>query len=569
MQNSEPQAFLASPTSQAEGGEQQKRVLISVVVDAVPDHPYKARLLLTSLFKHAGVAPSDVLVNLVRRVDNWLADEFKTLGCHVAVIEPYLDQTICNKLRQYRRPPEFVGDGLSGVLMLDLDFAVLEPIQLPDLNTVCGKIVDHGNPPLDIFERVFQDQGVASPAVVTADWGRSETYATNLNGGVIYIPMTIIDALGEATCRFAERLFLSRSNYQTPGFFIDQIAFALALADTRTPFHYLVSNDNFPTHDPMPPQNIQSGEGIRAIHYHHDIDAWGLVDPVLQDPQIQPAIHKINAMAARLENEQFYEMYKLGKKRKVLWSEPKNSREGKLTLHVFLRTALVYEPGDPTSDVQQINQEGKSLALVSSRTYQDWWAANGQAKEEITKLAGQFHLRIYFEQPNHADLASSKLLRNVGLRLGHLLRLKSGGPAANDAVGQGILQRLDVTSFLLSLRETCPWADIYVVREEELKRSLRTCLEEALGEAVSETRLRALLGQRSLSGQVRMLVARGLYLLYQGARSLRAWARRTRGRFDKPINQLSLSDITYKDVQLLQFWNRNKLQPFDPEFWNK
>ena len=540
-----------------------------MVVDAVPDHPYKACLLLASLFKYAGVTPSDVLVNLVRRVDNWLADEFKTLGCHVAVIEPYLDQTICNKLRQYRRPPEFVGDGLSGVLMLDLDFAVLEPIQLPDLNTVCGKIVDHGNPPLDIFERVFQDQGVASPAVVTADWGRSETYATNLNGGVIYIPMTIIDALGEATCRFAERLFLSRSNYQTPGFFIDQIAFALALADTRTPFHYLVSNDNFPTHDPMPPQNIQSGEGIRAIHYHHDIDAWGLVDPVLQDPQIQPAIHKINAMAARLENERFYEMYKLGKKRKVLWSEPKNRREGKLTLRVFLRTALVCEPVDPASDLQQINHKGGSLALVSSRTYQDWWDANGQAKEEMTRLAGQFHLRIYFEQPPHADLAASKLLENVGLRLGQLLRLKSGGPAANVAVGQGILQRLDVTSFLLSLRETCPWADIYVVREEELKRSLRTCLEEALGEAVSETRLRALLGQRSPSGQVRMLVARGLYLLYQGARSLRAWARRTRGRFDKPINQLSLSDITYKDVQLLQFWNRNKLQPFDPEFWNK
>jgi hypothetical protein len=569
MQNSNPQTFLERPTSQAKGGRQQQRVLISMVVDAVPDHPYKARLLLASLFKYADVAPSDVLINLVRRIDTWLVNEFKALGCHVAVIEPYLDQTICNKLRQYHRPPEFVGDGLSGVLMLDLDFAVLEPIRLPNLNTVCGKIVDHGNPALDIFERVFQDQRVAAPAVVTADWGRSDTYATNLNGGVIYIPLAMIDTLGEATCRFAERLFLSSSNYQTPGFFIDQIAFALALAETQTPFEYLVSNDNFPTHDPTPPKNIQVGEAIRAIHYHHDIDAWGLVDPVLQDPLVQPAIHKINIMAARLENDRFYEMYKLGNKRKALWLEPKNVHEDKPTVHVFLRTTLVYERGGPASDIHEINREGWTIAFVLSRTYQNWWEAGGQARKEISKLAKQFHLRIYFEQPHHADLAASKLLENMGLRLKQFLRLSSSGRAAHGSMGQGVLQRLDVTSFLLDLREACPWAEIYVVREEEFQRSLRTCLKKALGEALSETWLRSLFGRRSFSGHVRMLIARGLYLLYQGTRSLRAWLRRTQGRFDKPINQLSLSNITYKDVQLLRFWNRNKLQPFDPGFWNK
>jgi hypothetical protein len=135
-------------------------------------------------------------------------------------------------------------------------------------------------------------------------------------------------------------------------------------------------------------------------------------------------------------------------------------------------------------------------------------------------------------------------------------------------LGRGILQRLDVASFLLSLREVSPWAEIYVMDEKEFKSSLRTYLEKALGETVSETSLSPRLSQK-IGGRVRMLTARGLYLMYQGARSLRAWARRARGQFDKPINQLSVNDIIYKDIQLLRFWSENKIQPFDPEFWNK
>lgn len=559
-------------------------VLVSVVVDSVPDHPYKAQLLIASLLRYGGYSPNQILVNCVSRVDSWVANEFEQLGCKIHFISPYLDGTICNKLQQYMLPPIRETERFLGVLMLDLDFAVTEQIEIPDYGVVCGKIVDHGNPPLETFKRVFEDMGVTPPSTVMSDWGETETYASNLNGGVIYIPIDRIERLGLATREFATSLHSNREKYDTPGFFIDQVAFALALTNTQTPFKYLSSNDNFPTHHPTAPQNVQPNKPIRAIHYHHDLDRYGFVNPVLKDVRIQGTVRRINRLASNLEGPRIYELFKLGKKRKTLFGQQNLNSETlllnrkTLVIHLTTQSRGVRGPTsreqaksgtrleisskevanpDQLGFISDLTELGQTYGLdfkhvgfyaeqgsmdlpmfESTGMFWRWKDSDHSCQKFLQRLGEMYDLRIYFSAPNHRDLAGLIILKNLKSKF-----LKVYNPGKSKCskvfVPHALLERLDLADFLLAIRETCPSASIALVAEVNVQVSL---WERLLGELL--TRI------VEASWRFKKLFFFETNLL-------------------KPsFKDLSLDELTKKDARLIRYWREDNLQPFDSKFWN-
>ena len=111
------------------------------------------------------------------------------MGCKTRKIEPFLDGKYCNRLQQLSFVDEFGLSEPAGLLLLDVDIAVTAPLVIPDRDRVAGKIVDASHPPIHVLTRIFEAAAVALPEQVQCDWNIGKTFASNFNGGVLYIPV--------------------------------------------------------------------------------------------------------------------------------------------------------------------------------------------------------------------------------------------------------------------------------------------------------------------------------------------------------------------------------------------
>ena len=232
----------------------------SMVVDWLDTHPYQAEVLLFTLETFASVPRRQMVVQCTSRVPDNVRVAFESQGYTVTTIEPYLDQTYCNKIAQLDHFAD--GTDASGVFLLDLDMVVVSPLTVPDPNAVCGKIVDGDNPALDRLERLFDAAGVPRPATVPSDWeGRGDTFATNLNGGFLYVPRDQIAPVRSAWRRWAEFLYARPDLFDHPSArrHVDQIGFAMALASEETPLLHLPANWNYPGHKDRAPRAYRPG----------------------------------------------------------------------------------------------------------------------------------------------------------------------------------------------------------------------------------------------------------------------------------------------------------------------
>lgn len=285
----------------------------SMVVDWLGTHPYQAEVLLFTLEAFANVPRRQMVVQCTSRVSDDVRRAFDAQGYTVTTIEPYLDEAYCNKIAQL---DHFVDStDATGVFLLDLDMVVLSPLDVPDPDVVCGKIVDGDNPGLDRLERLFDAAGVPRPATRPGDWeGRGDTFSTNLNGGFLYIPQDQIAPLRSAWRRWAEFL------YARPGLFdhptvrrhVDQIGFAMALASEGTPLEHLSTNWNYPAHKDRVPRGYRPDEPLRVLHYHGRLGRFGLIDAATSDdPAVANAVSRVNqALATRDEPSRFFDLHR-------------------------------------------------------------------------------------------------------------------------------------------------------------------------------------------------------------------------------------------------------------------
>lgn len=297
----------------------------SMVVDWLDTHPYQAEVLLFTLQAFAGVPRRQMVVQCTSRVSDDVRRAFESQGYTVTTIEPYLDQTYCNKIAQL---DHFVDrTDASGVFLLDLDMVVVSPLDVPDPDAVGGKIVDGDNPALDRLEPLFDAAGVARPATVPGDWeGRGDTFATNLNGGFLYIPRDQVGPVRSAWRRWAEFLFARPDLFDHPSVrrHIDQIGFAMALASEKAPLQHLPTNWNYPGHKDRVPRGYRPEEPLRVLHYHDRLGRFGLIDAAETDcPAVADAVSHVNeALATRDEPSQFYDLHRNHLARQAVCSVP-------------------------------------------------------------------------------------------------------------------------------------------------------------------------------------------------------------------------------------------------------
>ena len=257
----------------------------SMVVDWLGSHPYQAEVLLFTLEAFANVPRRQMVVQCTNRVAAEVRDAFAAQGYTVTIIEPYLDQAYCNKIAQL---DHFVGTDASGVFLFDLDMVVASALDIPDPHAVCGKIVDGDNPSLERLEPLFEAAGVPRPATVPSDWnGRGDTFATNLNGGFLYIPREHIAPLRNAWRHWAEFLFARPELFDHPSArrHVDQIAFAMALASEDAPLKHLPTNWNYPGHKDRVVREYLPEEPLRVLHYHDRLGRFGLIDAADSDTE--------------------------------------------------------------------------------------------------------------------------------------------------------------------------------------------------------------------------------------------------------------------------------------------
>ena len=292
-----------------------------MVVDWVPAHPYQAETLLFTLEQFAAVPRQCMIVQCTDRVAEDVRRAFRQDGHVVASFSPYLDRTYCNKIAQLdyfadanRSSSASTDYDIQGVFLLDLDVAVLSPLDIPDPEVVWGKIVDGANPGLAVIERLFAAAGIELPPVVPCDWeGRGETVATNFNGGFLYIPHVHLRRLRAAWRKWAEFLHARPSIFDHPSAkkHLDQVSFAMALASEEIPYRHLPTNWNFPCHEDRHPRSFRPEVALRALHYHDRLDEFGLIAPVVSGfAALNTAVERVNATLGRRRGTAFFDGYR-------------------------------------------------------------------------------------------------------------------------------------------------------------------------------------------------------------------------------------------------------------------
>jgi hypothetical protein len=286
--------------------------IISFTVDKIPEHYFKAELLLFSLHKFAKHPKEHILVQCVTGVDEKFKSFLRLKGYRYCVIEPYLDKKFCNKIPQI---DNLISEKCDGVFLLDIDMFVLEPLMISDKDSFWAKIVDFPNPPMRTFKKIFKKAGISLPALVNTDFivDHEKTIATNFNGGFYYIPYHYLAILNRLWKKWADWIYLRpklfRKKYHRDH--IDQISMALSVAESDITYKTLPSNYNFPIHENIKPNFFLPKEKIYALHYHWLISPFGMIDETkVTVKEAVEAIRRANTAISRQQHFEFFASYK-------------------------------------------------------------------------------------------------------------------------------------------------------------------------------------------------------------------------------------------------------------------
>ncbi len=291
-----------------------ERCALSFLVDDLPIHYYQAELLLYSLQRFTTFRKENIIVHCTDRVGEEFVDFLRDEGYEYKRVEPYLDGKYCNKLTQleyfYER-----GEDLDGVFLVDTDTFFLDDPFVSDKEKFAAKIVDGPNPPLPVIERIYKEAGIALPKIVHSDWltQNDVTVATNFNGGFYYIPIKALKRIGDLWKNRAEWLYAHRELFDTPAqaIHVDQIAMSMAVVLSGVPVERVGVNQNYPIHIERPIRSLDRKRGISMLHYHREIDRFGLLNErKVSEPIVIEAIRKANKAVASMPRSRFYAKFR-------------------------------------------------------------------------------------------------------------------------------------------------------------------------------------------------------------------------------------------------------------------
>ncbi|MEO8134669.1 MAG: class I SAM-dependent methyltransferase, partial [Betaproteobacteria bacterium] len=273
----------------------------SFVVDGDGPFGYQAYVLSRSLMELAGVEPFRITACVLEDAHPSIAATLRSLGIGVERVAPFGDP-YCNKIQQL---PKLVDVGASRVVLLDTDTFVLAKPDFPPGNAVLGKLVDAPNPPIATLVNIFAEAKLSlRPAL--SDVVPGPTVEGNFNGGLYVLPTANIPEIHAAWAHWARWCLARPDLFADRVINIDQVSFAMMIADIGLATEALPRRFNTPTH--LGP--IANAEPPVMLHYHRSVDTQLLLLPV-GDSTLDAAIASANRVivgwrSAVLPNDLFW-----------------------------------------------------------------------------------------------------------------------------------------------------------------------------------------------------------------------------------------------------------------------
>ena len=243
----------------------------------------------------------DLIVHHTNSVDPRKLEAFARLGVKLIPIEPWGtgNAVYCNKLRQLETP-EVLGADIA--IFLDTDVVVARPFaELFSSSKIRGKIVDHPNPPEEVWsdilsETIFADRDIFQGTPSMRPETRTPT--TNFNGGVYFLPQAALATIKALWPKWSNFCLERGNRLGKFGKHADQMGFALAMLESGFEFEPLSIGENFPLHFDVEAYKHVDPCDLTIIHYHWNVDNHGLPKPVgveWIDEQVQAVAKRIGA----------------------------------------------------------------------------------------------------------------------------------------------------------------------------------------------------------------------------------------------------------------------------------
>lgn len=257
------------------------RLAVSFIVDSDPIYAYMGWHLAHSLVSHGGLSWADIHVQCTADLPALTVESFRNLGCPTHPLTRFGDGRYCNKLAQWDNLRDVDADHF---VLLDTDMICVGDFtySLPP-DAVAGKVVDLANPEVPLLATLFDRAGFSDrPDIVPVDASDDHTYRANCNGGFYSVPRQYAQPLFESWRLNALSLLADIEPLRAAGkeIHVDQIAFCMAIHETRLPFADLPSNVNYPLHQPGPCRFRQVDRPLALLHYHNfTLNVLGLLEP--------------------------------------------------------------------------------------------------------------------------------------------------------------------------------------------------------------------------------------------------------------------------------------------------
>jgi hypothetical protein len=266
------------------------RLHYSFVVDSIGPFAYQGYLLARSLIECGGVHPTAITANLIKGTLPAIDDSFRALGIHTRCIQPFPGHPHCNKIQQLEHLATADADA---VVLLDADTCVMAPLPLDGMHEVLGKIVDSPNPPLEVLEAIYANARICLETTET-DIIPGTTARNNFNGGLYVIPTAATSCLHQAWRHWARWCISNVGIFRTWSRHIDQVSFALSVADLRLSSKSLPRTLNFPTHL----GGVSAEAPPAVLHYHRHMDDERLLLPT-GNPIVDAVVAEANSSIRR------------------------------------------------------------------------------------------------------------------------------------------------------------------------------------------------------------------------------------------------------------------------------
>jgi hypothetical protein len=261
--------------------------LYSAVVEATPEYFAQAQRLVWSLLNEAQVPVDQIVLHSIAPVEDM--HYFTSMGVRVVKVKPFLGNPWCNKLRQL---DSLLTQDFFDAVLLDTDVLVLEEPPKAKAGTAHAKPVDFSSPPLEVLVKIYKVAGLLWTDA-QADIDNSPTARANINGGVHVMHKDAMREIAGRWLHWAHWLMMRKSWLDGRTYLIDQISFAMAIAETGVPFEELDRRYNIPVNKYQHTQDLDRKPAI--IHYHANVNEDGTLKTIGGLTTVNSEILRLNS----------------------------------------------------------------------------------------------------------------------------------------------------------------------------------------------------------------------------------------------------------------------------------